>query len=114
MWWDEKLVEAVEKAGLRLISGVRYMDDIRIWCHAIRLGWRMVEGVLMFSSKWRQEERLAGATPLQKTTKVLEDIMNGICGWLVLTMENEEMFNGVLPTLDLEIWVRNDNKILYQ
>ena len=68
----------------------------------------------MFSSKWRQEERLAGVTPLQKTTKVLEDIMNGICGWLVLTMETEDMFNGVLPTLNLEIWVRDDNKILYQ
>ena len=24
------------------------------------------------------------------------------------------MFNGVLPTLDLEIWVRDDKKILYQ
>ena len=114
MWWDDKLVEAVEAAGLRMISGARYMDNIRVWCHAVRLGWRMVDGVLMFSSKWRQEERLAGVTPLQKTTKVLEDIMNGICGWLVLTMETEDMFNGVLPTLDLEIWVRDDNKILYQ
>ena len=68
----------------------------------------------MFSSRWREEERQAGMTPLQKTTKVLEDIMNGICGWLVLTMETEDMFNGVLPTLDLELWVRDDNKILYQ
>jgi hypothetical protein len=68
----------------------------------------------MFSSKWRQEERLSGVTPLQKTTKVLEDIMNGICGWLVLTMETEGMFNGLLPKLDMEIWFRDDNKILYQ
>ena len=57
MWWDDKLVEAVETAGIKLISGARYMDDIRIWCHGIRLGWRMVDGVLLFSSKWREEER---------------------------------------------------------
>ena len=57
IWWDDKLVEAVEKAGIKLVSGARYMDDIRIWCHAIRLGWRMVNGMLMFRSKWREEER---------------------------------------------------------
>ena len=45
MWWDDKLVEALEKAGIKLISGVRYMDDIWIWCHGIRLGWRMVDAV---------------------------------------------------------------------
>ena len=40
--------------------------------------------------------------------------MNGICGWLILTMENETMFDGTLPTLDLQIWVNSENKILYQ
>jgi hypothetical protein len=28
-----------QAAGLRMISGARYMDDIRVWCHAVRLGW---------------------------------------------------------------------------
>ena len=41
--------------------------------------------------------------------------MNGVCGCLVLTMETEEMFpSGKLPTLNLEIWVRSDNKVLCQ
>ena len=56
LWWDDKLVEAVERLGLRMICGARYMDDIRIWMHAIRLGWRMVDGHLMFRSCWRKEE----------------------------------------------------------
>ena len=29
-------------------------------------------------------------------------------------METDDMFNGVLPTLDLEIWVRPNNKVLFQ
>ena len=74
----------------------------------------MVDGVLLFSSKWREEERTSGMTLLQKTTEVLKDIMNGVCVWLVLTMETEDMFGGVLPTLDLEIWVRDDNKVLFK
>ena len=70
---------AVEKAGNKLIYGARYMDDIHIWCHRIRLGWRMIDGELLFSSKWRKEERTSGMTILQKTTEVLKDIMNGVC-----------------------------------
>ena len=53
-------------------------------------------------------------TSLQKTTEVLRDIMNNICGWLTLTMETEDMFQGVLPTLDLEIWVTCNNEVLFQ
>ena len=53
-------------------------------------------------------------TALQKTTEVLQEIMNGICGWLSLTMETEEMFGGSLPTLDLEIQTTADNKVMFQ
>ena len=51
---------------------------------------------------------------MEKTTEILEKVMNSICGWLNLTMENETMFGGTLPTLDLQIWIRDDNKILYK
>ena len=63
----------------------------------------MVDGSLVFKSSWRKEEMLAGMTGLEKTTEILKQIMNDICGWLTLTMETEDMFNGMLPTLDLEI-----------
>ena len=51
---------------------------------------------------------------MQKTTQVLEGIMNSICSWLKLTMENEDMFEERnLPTLDLKLWVAEDNTIMY-
>ena len=67
----------------------------------------------MYKNAWRLEEERDGMTILAKTTQVLERIMNSICSWLELTMETEEMFNGVLPTLDLEIWVTESNKIMF-
>ena len=88
------------------------MDDIRVWLHGVRLGWRLVDGEMLYDKRWRQEEILAGMSGLQKTTEILKGIMNDICGWLNLTMETEEMFRGVLPTL--EMWVREDNKIIFQ
>ena len=48
-----------------------------------------------------------------KTTEIMKGMMNSICDWLELTMENEEMFNGVLPTLDLELWVTQENRIMF-
>ena len=44
LWWDERLVEVMSKANIRIIEGVRYMDDIRIWLQSIRLGWRWTDG----------------------------------------------------------------------
>ena len=29
------------------------------------------------------------------------------------TMKNEDMFGGVLPTLDLNIWVADNNRIMF-
>ena len=61
------------------------------------------------------EEIERGMTPLMKTTEILKALMNQVCGWLILTMETEDMFlSGLLPTLDLEIGVLPNNKILYQ
>ena len=65
----------------------RYMDDIRIWCYSVRLGWRWMEGELVFSLEWRQEELAGGMTGLEKTTDILKAMMNSICNFLSLTME---------------------------
>ena len=109
-WWDSMLVEALESLNIKKVAGARYMDDIRVWLHAIRLGWRWVNGELLYKKEWKLEEVSAGMTALQKTEEVLKLIMNGICGWLSLTMETEEMFGGWLPTLDLEIRVNDQIK----
>ena len=79
MWWDDKLIEALEDMNIKMIAWARYMDDIRIWLHGVRLGWRLVNGKMIFKKEWRQEERQAGMTGLQKTTEILKGILNGIC-----------------------------------
>ena len=48
------------------------------------------------------EERGAKMTSLAKTTEIMEGVMNSICGWLKLTMEN-----------DLNIWISESNEVLY-
>ena len=53
-------------------------------------------------------------TGLEKTLQVIQTIMNSICSFLKLTMESVLDFEGVLPTLDLVIWVGDDNKVLYR
>jgi hypothetical protein len=80
---------------------------------AVRLGWRWMDGKLVFKSSWRMEEQEAGMSHLQKTSEILEGMMNSVCSWLKLTMEHEEMSNGVLPTLDLVIWISDTNKVLF-
>ena len=101
LWCDEKFLEVVETANIKVVDCARYMDDVRVWLRAIRMGWRWIDGQLMYRKCWRMEEEGNGMTPLAKTTEIMKEMMNRICCWLELTMENEEMFGGVLPPLDL-------------
>jgi hypothetical protein len=69
---------------------------------------------LCYRQEWRDEERKNGMSGLDKSLEVLEKMMNSICWFLNLTMESVKDFEGVLPTLDLIIWVRaEDNKTMY-
>ena len=114
LWWDDQLVVALMRNNIQMVSGARYMDNVRLFLRGVRLGWRMVKDVLVYKDAWRLEEINAGLTILEKTSEILKEIMNGICGWLVLTMETELMFGGTLPTLDLQLWVSDENKVLYK
>ena len=49
----------------------RYMDDIRLWCYSVRIGWRWKDGELVFSMQWREEELAKNMTGLEKTTEIL-------------------------------------------
>ena len=46
LWWDEKFLEVVESANMKVVDCARYMDDVRVWLRAIRLGWRWMDGQL--------------------------------------------------------------------
>ena len=113
LWWDEMFMSLVASSNLSVEEKARYMDDIRLWMYSIRLGWRWAEGGLKYRKAWREEERAKGMTGLQKTVEVIEGMMNSICTWLKFTMETVDDFDGRLPTLDLNIWIREDNLIVY-
>ena len=64
--------------------------------------------------QWRQEEQEVGMTGLEKTLEIMEQMMNSVCDFLNLTMESILDFEGVLPSLDLAIWTREeDNKTMF-
>ena len=50
---------------------------------------------------------------LEKTIEVIRCMMNSVCDFLTLTMESILDFDGVLPTLDLSIWVAESNMTMY-
>ena len=79
MWWDKEFLEVAKKSNLTIKGGARYMDDVRVWLAAVRLGWRWMSGRLMYKEEWMMEERDLGMTPLTKTTEIMEGMMNSIC-----------------------------------
>ena len=107
LWWDEELIELLVKNNIITNAGARYMDDIRIWLWSIMMEWRWTGKEMEYCAEWREEDRRKGITPLRKTTEILAGMMN-------LTMETGDDFqDGRLPTLDLNIWIGQNNKVLY-
>ena len=57
LWWDERLLAVMTKSNIKMVEGVRYMEDIRIWLMVIRLSQRWTDKGLMYKSSWRVEEK---------------------------------------------------------
>ena len=113
--WDQKVLELARMNGLTFAENMRYMDDLRVWLFGVSLGWRWINEGVYYCSDWKREEQEAGMTGLQKTVEIFQSMMNQACNFLTMTMDTADDFNGVLPTLDLELWVRvrEDNKTMY-
>ena len=106
--WDEMWLERMTENNITVITGVRYMDDIRAFLHAIRAGWRMWEGRLCFSEEWRILDLKDGKSSTRRTAEILLSIMNQIIPSLQFTMEiGEDFIDLKLPTLDVKIWIVN-------
>ena len=55
MWWDDKLIEALESMNIKRISGARSMDNIRVWLDSVRLGWRLVDGEMIYDKRYAED-----------------------------------------------------------
>ena len=104
--WDTKWLEILTDNNIELLTGVRYMDDLRNFLMSIREGWRWWDGGLCWSEEWKQEDIENGKSATKRTADILLDIMNSIMEFLRFTLEiSEDFVDGKLPTLDVKIWV---------
>jgi hypothetical protein len=110
--WDTRWLEEMTTNKLEILTGIRYMDDIRAFLFGIREGWRWWEGRLCYCEEWRQEDQRDGKSATRRTADIILAIMNTIMPFLEFTMEiHEDFLEMKLPTLDVKIWVVNGNRI---
>ena len=94
---------------------VRYVDDIRVALPAIREGWRLIDGALKFTRRFELEDRLSEASAEKRTRGILGNTMQEVQKYLKFTVESEEEYEGGwLPTLDLNLKVREGSSIWYK
>ena len=111
--WDHKWLEVMDRVGVQLELAMRDMDDGRVFLFPLKAGWRWREGELLFCKRWELED--SHLTPTERTRRVIHESMMGVESFLKFTMETVEEFGGEwLPTLDTELQVREDNRVLYR
>ena len=113
--WDSRWMETCGANNIKLIKGDRYMDDIRAFLKALRMGWRWFEGNLCYTRTWEEEDRSSGRSASRRTALVLIEMMNDVFRFLNFTIElGEDFADGKLPSLDTNIWVSRGMTILYE
>ena len=69
--WDARWQELCVRNNIILRKGDRYMDDIRAFLTALRMGWRWVDGHLCFTKTWEEEDKKSGLSASRRTALVL-------------------------------------------
>ena len=113
-FWDARWMEKMRENQIARDLEDRYMDDIRVILMALKDGWRWFEDGFYWCQEWEQEDRTAGVSQEDRTSKAILDSMNSILDFLIFTKESPGDFpDGKLPTLDIKVWLEN-LRIWYQ
>ena len=112
--WDARWLAMCKANNIKLSKNNRYMDDIRAFLKALKLGWRWVDGSLCFTKSWEEEDRMSGESASRRTAKVLVAMMNDVFHFMNFTIElGEDFQDGKLPSLDTEIWVEDGWRVMH-
>ena len=107
--WKKRL----EENNLEIECCGFYVDDGRVFLHAVRAGWRWVQGGLWYCQQWEEED--AELSNIERTKRVIGESMGGIVDCLEFTVESQEDFpDSWLPTLDINIQIDSGNMVNYR
>ena len=113
--WDSRWQMLCAKNNIKIGKNNRYMDDIRAFLKALKLGWRWKRGGLCYTESWLEEDKKDGFSASRRSANILVEMMNEIFPFLSFTVElGEDFLDGKLPSLDCMIWVKDGWRILFQ
>ena len=116
--WARKYREILENSGLKVPLMAGYVDDGRQVTSVLEPGMRFDKesGIFHHSPVAEEEDKMKknqGETSNQRMARVCREAMNNINKDLVFTTESQEEFpNERLPTLDFQMWMK-ENKIYH-
>ena len=106
--WDTLWTGLLKSERMSHEEADRYMDDLRVFMLALKMGWRWKEDGFYFCKEWEEEDLLSGKSPTLRTAENMILAMSSLLKFLKFTMEIPEQFeDGKLPTLDTKIWIQN-------
>ena len=110
---DVKWEDMLTMLRIDIELNCRYMDDGRTWLYPIKEGWRLIDGKLKFSGRWKMEDSNIGEE--ERTKKIMLGTQNMVEDYLKFTAEVPGEFEGGwLPTLDTSLKITEDNCTLFK
>ena len=105
--WLALFLRALMDAGVKILGAMKYVDDINLVLSMVALGTRWVEGALVHTEKWEEEDMSMGATIQSVTMRAMRTAADSVIPWLQFTSdEPTQHAGGMVPILDIQAWVR--------
>ena len=106
--WIRGFIHAIVKAGVKLYSIMKYVDDVNLVMAVLDLGTRWVDDSLVHDEEWEEQDRAAGRTKEDVTMVAMRVAADSIIPWLQFTMDEPDQHeHKTVPMLDLCVWVRH-------
>ena len=111
--WTEEFKKILERSKVKIYDLMIYVDDGRPCLELMRQGTRYDRDLRQFiwRQEWETEDIRENIEDDKRMARILREAMNDIStNWRFTTESPSEFENRRLPTLDTELWVK-DNQI---
>ena len=103
-WWDERLLEKLEEAGIEKKMYERYVDDVNMCIKETPIGARYIDGKLEYPDGAKEEDEEIPAD--KRTFTVVMQKANSIQENIQVEIDVPTNYTDCkLPILDLKVWI---------
>ena len=109
--WAARFITTLDQAKIRIHMITKYVDNINVIIGMLEMGSRWVNGSVVSSKEWKEEDRVSNRSQEEVTIEVVRTAADSITPWLEFTADIPQNHQSkMVPILDLQMWIQHPSQ----